>query len=136
MAVLRTLIARVVWSAKLSIAATSYFSSGSLWVAADVSSRAPSESSTSGGLLSTRPCSVAGVPDLQFLDDNQNDLFPIARRRCPNCVNGLYAPRPNGRIDLQPGEAAHFLVGSTAPDYEADPLAVCNVIQTLKLALP
>jgi Protein of unknown function (DUF4232) len=86
--------------------------------------------------LSTRSCSVAGVPELQFLDDNQNDLFPIARRRCSNCVNGLYAPRPNGRVDLQPGEAAHFLVGSTVPDYEADPLAVCNVIQTLKLALP
>jgi hypothetical protein len=86
--------------------------------------------------LSTRPCSVAGVPDLKFLDDKHNDMFPIARRRCPNCVNGLYAPRPNGRIDLQPGEAAHFLVGSTAPDYETDPLAACNAIENLKLALP
>jgi hypothetical protein len=53
----------------------------------------------------------------------------VSRRSCQRLC-------PVSLPDLQRGEAAHFLVGSTAPDYEADPLAVCNVIQTLKLALP
>jgi hypothetical protein len=31
---------------------------------------------------------------------------------CPNCANDLFVPRPNGRIDLKPGQSAHFLVGT------------------------
>jgi hypothetical protein len=60
----------------------------------DKTLRAYEATNTSG-----HACSVAGTPDLGF------------HEACPNCMNDLFALRPNGRIDLQPSQSAHFLVG-------------------------
>jgi hypothetical protein len=83
---------------------------------------------------STTACAVAGVPELRFLKaDGSNDPF-APWRRCPNCVNELFAPRPNGQIDLRPGETAHFLVGATAIDNREDPWMGCGMAWTLELS--
>lgn len=61
---------------------------------------------------SEQPCSLAGVPRMRGLDEkgNYQPFLPLA---CPNCENEFFIPRPNGRIDLNQGEAAHLLVAST-----------------------
>jgi len=81
---------------------------------------------------STTACALAGVPELRFLNaDGSNDPFALWRR-CPNCVNDLFAPRPNGRIDLQPGKTAHLLVGATGIDAREDPWMFCSTTQSLE----
>lgn len=57
--------------------------------------------------ISRTACSLAGVPKLT--------AYGGSRYGCPNCTNDLFAIRPNGRIDLKPGESAHFLVGNEIP---------------------
>lgn len=52
---------------------------------------------------SATPCTVAGVPSIHVEE--------YVKVPCPNCENDLFVPRPNGRIDLEPGRSAHFLVG-------------------------
>jgi Protein of unknown function (DUF4232) len=79
---------------------------------------------------SEKPCSLAGVPALRFLDDKGTDLTYFMPRPCPNCDNDLFAPRPNGRIDLQPGEKAHFLVAATGIDTRKTPWAYCSMTPT------
>lgn len=80
---------------------------------------------------SDKPCSLAGVPALRFLDDKGTDLSYFMPRPCPNCANDLFAPRPNGRIDLQPGGKAHFLVAATGIDTRKTPWAYCSMTPTL-----
>ena len=55
---------------------------------------------------SSSVCSLAGVPRL--------NLSGNLGSPCPNCTNDLFRIRPNGRIDLQPGESAHFLLATAA----------------------
>jgi len=82
--------------------------------------------------ISTAPCSLAGVPTLRFLDEKGANQ-PFVPRPCPNCANDLFAPRPNGRIDLQAGEPAHFLVAATAIDTKEDPWMYCPRSEMLEL---
>jgi hypothetical protein len=60
--------------------------------------------------ISPQACSLAGVPRTRGLDDKGN-YQPFLPPACPNCENELFAPRPNGRIDLKQGETAHLLAG-------------------------
>jgi hypothetical protein len=62
--------------------------------------------------ISGEPCRVGGVPQLSFPHPSGRSFssIPVA---CPNCADPLFEPRPSGWIDLRPGKAAHFLVGST-----------------------
>jgi hypothetical protein len=69
---------------------------------------------------SSQACSLSGVPKLEFL--------PIYEP-CPNCENDLFGLRPNGRIDLQPGQSAHFLVGYK----EGASWYLCEHIDKIKL---
>lgn len=62
--------------------------------------------------ISPQACSLAGVPAMRGLDD-KGDYQPFLPLACPNCENELFIPRPNGRIDLNQGETAHLLVGTT-----------------------
>lgn len=75
--------------------------------------------------ISAKTCSVAGVPDLQFTFDGMNAA--TYQKSCPNCVNDGFLPRPNGRIDLQPGGEAHFLITGTEFDTAEDPWMHCPV---------
>jgi hypothetical protein len=74
--------------------------------------------------VSTKTCSVAGIPKLRFMDGKIDDVFYLPKA-CPNCINDGFAPRPNGRIDLQPGDEAHFLVTGTEIDTKEDPWMHC-----------
>ncbi|MCU1248269.1 MAG: hypothetical protein JWQ49_1298 [Edaphobacter sp.] len=62
--------------------------------------------------ISRKTCSVAGIPKLRFMDGKIDNVYYLPKA-CPNCVNDGFVPRPNGRIDLQPGDEAHFLVTGT-----------------------
>lgn len=75
--------------------------------------------------VSAKACSVAGVPNLRFMDNRMNAA--LYQKSCPNCINDGFLPRPNGRIDLQPGGEAHFLVTGTKIDTEEDPWMHCLV---------
>jgi hypothetical protein len=74
---------------------------------------------------SAEACSVAGVPKVSVA----NPQFS-----CPNCVNDLFGIRPNGRIDLPPGESAHFLLGTKSIDRDFD-FKNCTGIATMHLNL-
>jgi hypothetical protein len=74
---------------------------------------------------SAEACSVAGVPKVDVADP---------RFSCPNCVNDLFGIRPNGRIDLPPGESAHFLLGTKSIDRDFD-FKNCTGIATMHLNL-
>lgn len=65
--------------------------------------------------ISPQACSLAGVPRTRGLDD-KGDYQPFLPPACPNCENEFFAPRPNGRIDLNQGETAHLLAGATGKD--------------------
>ena len=78
---------------------------------------------------SAASCSLAGIPPIRFLDDKGMNQ-PFVPRPCPNCANELFAPRPNGRIDLHPTETAHFLVGATASDNQ-----YCSQTKTVELTV-
>lgn len=84
--------------------------------------------------ISNETCSIAGVPALRFLDDKGNNE-PFVPKACPNCDNDLFKTRPNGRIDLKPGDSAHFLVGATAIDTEEDPWMHCQRASQLELTV-
>jgi hypothetical protein len=62
--------------------------------------------------ISQQACSLAGVPRTRGLDD-KGDYQPFLPLVCPNCDNDLFKARPNGRIDIKPGETAHLLAGAT-----------------------
>jgi hypothetical protein len=62
--------------------------------------------------ISQQACSLAGVPRTRGLDD-KGDYQPFLPPACPNCDNDLFKARPNGRIDIKPGETAHLLAGAT-----------------------
>ena len=62
--------------------------------------------------VSGEPCRVGGVPQLSFPHPSGRSFSAIPTA-CPNCEDPLFEPRPSGWIDLRPGDAAHFLVGST-----------------------
>ena len=83
---------------------------------------------------STKPCSLAGVPDLRFFAEKGMEELIAPRLRCPNCANDLFAPRPNGRIDLQSGEVAHLLVATTA-EVQRAPWFACSPTKTVKINL-
>ena len=83
--------------------------------------------------VSNDACSVAGIPTLRFLDETGNNE-PFVPKPCPNCDNDLFKTRPNGRIDLQPGDSAHFLMGMKAIDTEEDPWMHCQGASKLELA--
>jgi hypothetical protein len=55
---------------------------------------------------SSSACSLAGVPTL--------NLSGNLGSPCPNCTNDLFRIRPNGRIDLEPVQSAHFLLATAA----------------------
>jgi hypothetical protein len=75
--------------------------------------------------VSIELCWVAGVPAVRFLDDG-GAHEPFVPKPCPNCDNDQFKARPNGRIDLRPGESAHFLAGVTSIDTEEDPWRHCQ----------
>ena len=62
--------------------------------------------------ISQQACSLAGVPRTRGLDDKGDYQHALPPPICPNCDNELFAARPNGRIDLKPGETAHLLAGA------------------------
>jgi hypothetical protein len=62
--------------------------------------------------ISEQACSLAGVPRTRELDD-KGDYQHAMPPACPNCDNDLFAARPNGRIDIKPGETAHLLARAT-----------------------
>jgi len=63
--------------------------------------------------ISQQACSLAGVPRTRGLDDKGDYQHALPPPVCPNCDNDLFAARPNGRIDIKPGETAHLLAGAT-----------------------
>jgi hypothetical protein len=79
--------------------------------------------------ISTQPCSLAGVPRVRELDEN-NYYQPFLPPACPNCENELFMPRANGRIDLAKGVSAHLLVASSGKA-----MGFCTVTPTLELSL-
>jgi len=63
--------------------------------------------------ISVQACSLAGVPRTRGLNDN--DAYqPFQPPVCPNCENEFFMPRSNGRIDLNQGQTAHLLAGTTS----------------------
>lgn len=62
--------------------------------------------------ISPQACSLAGVPRTRGLDEKGN-YQPFMPPVCPNCDNESFTARPNGRIDLKPGETAHLLAAAT-----------------------
>ncbi len=83
---------------------------------------------------SNEACSVAGVPTLRFLDEKGANE-PNVPKPCPNCDNDLFKVRPNGRIDVKPGDTAHFLVGVTSIDTLEDPWMYCQIAANLELTV-
>lgn len=82
-----------------------------------------------GTNISAQPCSLAGVPRARGLDD-EGHYQPFLPLVCPNCENELFAPRPNGRIDLNQGAVAHLLVASIG-----NSTRYCMVTPKLELSL-
>ena len=76
---------------------------------------------------SNEACAVAGVPYIRI-----EDYMWVP---CPNCANNLFAERPNGRIDLQPGQKAHFLVGTEFHSEDSDYWSECQPIKTINFDL-
>lgn len=83
---------------------------------------------------SSEACSMAGIPTLRFLDEKGANE-PNLPRPCPNCENDLFKARPNGRIDLRSGDAAHFLTEVTSIDTQEDPWMHCQRAATLELTV-
>jgi len=74
---------------------------------------------------SASACRLGGVPELQVVTTawDESEKRQVENKdpltMCGNCEDPLYAPRPNGWIDLQPGDSAHFLIGyGTAKQYD------------------
>jgi hypothetical protein len=76
---------------------------------------------------STEACAVAGVPYIR--------IQTSATVPCPNCVNNLFALRPNGRIDLQPGQQAHFLAGTAFHSETGNYLSECQRVDFFDFGL-
>lgn len=85
--------------------------------------------------MSDTSCSVAGVPDLAQIDERGNRLSFYDVHPCPNCQNLMFTPRPNGRVDLRPGDSAHFLIAATAINTEEDPWMHCSETPGVVLTL-
>lgn len=76
---------------------------------------------------SSEACAVAGVPHIR--------IQRTATVPCPNCVNNLFALRPNGRIDLQPGEKAHFLAGTEFHSETGHYGGECQAVESFEFGL-
>ena len=76
---------------------------------------------------SSEACAVAGVP---YISIQLTGKMP-----CPNCVNNLFAVRPNGRIDLQPGQEAHFLAGTEFHSEDGDYWSECQPAGSFEFGL-
>lgn len=76
---------------------------------------------------SKKPCSLAGIPLVRAVGLTSDIVYtvPLQPLACPNCPNALFAPRPNGRIDLKPEQTAHVLIGATAINTDDDPWMHC-----------
>jgi hypothetical protein len=83
--------------------------------------------------ISEQSCSLAGVPLLRTVDQNGIRFRFYNPPPCPNCPNAMFSPRPNGRIDLKPGEKAHVLLGATAINTDDDPWMHCESTRSILL---
>ena len=79
--------------------------------------------------ISTQACSLAGVPRTRGLNEN-GDYQVFLPPSCPNCDNEFFLPRPNGRIDLHPGDTAHLLAAATGTEK-----AFCTSTPTFEFSL-
>jgi hypothetical protein len=76
---------------------------------------------------SSEAYAVAGVPYIRI---QRTGTVP-----CPNCVNNLFAVRPNGRIDLQAGQDAHFVAGTEFYSEDGDYWSECQPVGNFEFGL-